>query len=166
MLTSRVSLNFCEVRARGMGQLDNRESAETRDRTGDLQIFSLTLSQLSYRGGWCFARQHHMVAISCKPEHSVSAISNIDAVTSLYIRCHGICKLANFNTCSMRSDAFLVVRLVSRSGFGRADAMLEVSIHWKQNEQDEAFQNSATGTRTRVARVRAEYPNQLDYSGL
>ncbi len=27
-------------------------------------------------------------------------------------------------------------------------------------------QNSATGTRTRVARVRAEYPNQLDYSGV
>ena len=26
------------------------QSAETRDRTGDLQIFSLTLSQLSYRG--------------------------------------------------------------------------------------------------------------------
>ena len=25
-------------------------SAETRDRTGDLQIFGLTLSQLSYRG--------------------------------------------------------------------------------------------------------------------
>ena len=25
--------------------------------------------------------------------------------------------------------------------------------------------NSATGARTRVARVRAEYPNQLDYSG-
>ena len=29
----------------------------------------------------------------------------------------------------------------------------------------EARRNSATGTRTRVARVRAEYPNQLDYSG-
>ena len=26
--------------------------------------------------------------------------------------------------------------------------------------------NSATGTRTRVARVRAKYPNQLDYSGV
>ena len=26
--------------------------------------------------------------------------------------------------------------------------------------------NSATGTRTRVAQVRAEYPNQLDYSGV
>ena len=26
--------------------------------------------------------------------------------------------------------------------------------------------NSATGTRTWVARVRAEYPNQLDYGGL
>ena len=29
----------------------------------------------------------------------------------------------------------------------------------------EHTENSATGTRTRVARVRAEYPNQLDYSG-
>ena len=28
----------------------SQKSAETRDRTGDLQIFSLTLSQLSYRG--------------------------------------------------------------------------------------------------------------------
>ena len=27
------------------------------------------------------------------------------------------------------------------------------------------FINSATGTRTRVARVRAEYPNQLGYGG-
>ena len=27
------------------------------------------------------------------------------------------------------------------------------------------IKDSATGTRTRVARVRAEYPNQLDYSG-
>ena len=26
--------------------------------------------------------------------------------------------------------------------------------------------SSATGTRTRVARVRAEYPNQLDYGGI
>ena len=26
--------------------------------------------------------------------------------------------------------------------------------------------SSATGTRTQVARVRAEYPNQLDYSGV
>ena len=29
---------------------DQPENAETRDRTRDLQIFSLTLSQLSYRG--------------------------------------------------------------------------------------------------------------------
>ena len=33
-----------------------------------------------------------------------------------------------------------------------------------QRKVDNA-QYSATGTRTRVARVRAEYPNQLDYSG-
>ena len=31
----------------------NLHIAETRDRTGDLQIFGLTLSQLSYRGVVC-----------------------------------------------------------------------------------------------------------------
>ena len=33
-----------------------------------------------------------------------------------------------------------------------------IVVDWKVN-------SSATGTWTRVARVRAEYPNQLDYSG-
>ena len=32
------------------GKFALEKDAETRDRTGDLQIFSLTLSQLSYRG--------------------------------------------------------------------------------------------------------------------
>ena len=32
-------------------------------------------------------------------------------------------------------------------------------------ERTQHRKSSATGTRTRVARVRAEYPNQLDYSG-
>ena len=31
-------------------QICTRKIAETRDRTGDLQIFSLTLSKLSYLG--------------------------------------------------------------------------------------------------------------------
>ena len=38
----------CNSSASVSGPLEN--SAEIRDRTGDLQIFSLTLSQLSYRG--------------------------------------------------------------------------------------------------------------------
>ena len=33
-----------------IARLFSKSYAETRDRTGDLQIFSLTLSQLSYRG--------------------------------------------------------------------------------------------------------------------
>ena len=37
--------------------------------------------------------------------------------------------------------------------------MLSSSYH------EPELHNSATGPRTRVARVRAEYPNQLDYSG-
>ena len=42
----------CRNNNNGVGkQLAHHEAnAETRDRTGDLQIFGLTLSQLSYRG--------------------------------------------------------------------------------------------------------------------
>ena len=43
------------------------QNAETRDRTGDLQIFSLTLSQLSYRGGWALTW--------CGPVGSLLALS-------------------------------------------------------------------------------------------
>ena len=38
-------------------------------------------------------------------------------------------------------------------------AAVGIYVNGRQHE------HSATGTRTRVARVRAEYPNQLDYSG-
>ena len=38
------------------------EFAETRDRAGDLQIFSLTLSQLSYRGHVFVGRAWHILA--------------------------------------------------------------------------------------------------------
>ena len=43
-----------------------------------------------------------------------------------------------------------------------ADASLVRKATTLSNRRRE---NSATGTRTRVARVRAECPNQLDYSG-
>ena len=42
------TIEFLEVE--GAVFCERKKSAETRDRTGDLQIFSLTLSQLSYRG--------------------------------------------------------------------------------------------------------------------
>ena len=41
---------------------------------------------------------------------------------------------------------------------GMSDCSLELLSHGFNA-------HSATGTRTRVARVRAEYPNQLEYSG-
>ena len=37
---------------------------------------------------------------------------------------------------------------------------------WRHQTCHDCAKHSATGTRTRVARVRAEYPNQLDYSGV
>ena len=53
------------------------KDAETRDRTGDLQIFSLTLSQLSYRGVWLnLALLFFLVAHLCRrrpaPSHHTS----------------------------------------------------------------------------------------------
>merc|ERR1712115_7143 len=58
---------------------------------------------------------------------------------------------------SMVSDSPRVRKCRRRGSHpGRVDRSLLQQFFWL---------NSATGTRTRVARVRAEYPNQLDYSG-
>ena len=43
-------LCFCFANVAARRKAANQSNAETRDRTGDLQIFGLTLSQLSYRG--------------------------------------------------------------------------------------------------------------------
>ena len=40
-------------------------NATTRDRTGDLQIFSLTLSQLSYSGSNELLQNTRMIRVSC-----------------------------------------------------------------------------------------------------
>ena len=48
--------------------LESLPFAETRDRAGDLQIFSLTLSQLSYRGSWpIFESSCHPRISDCAP---------------------------------------------------------------------------------------------------
>ena len=44
-----------------IARLFSKSYAETRDRTGDLQIFSLTLSQLSYRGCYLFLSEYKNV---------------------------------------------------------------------------------------------------------
>ena len=49
-----------------------------------------------------------------------------------------------------------------RAGLERRQSRLKSA----QDASEWVVSNSATGTRTRVARVRAEYPNQLDYSGV
>ena len=41
---------LCDIRSRRTALADEKIKVETRDRTGDLQICSLMLSQLSYRG--------------------------------------------------------------------------------------------------------------------
>ena len=50
-------------------------------------------------------------------------------------------------------------------GSERAISVVSELQSSESSEREGVVVNSATGTRTRVARVRAEYPNQLDYSG-
>ena len=71
-------------------------SAETRDRTGDLQIFSLTLSQLSYRGsdGWLLCLQALSVAREEPNQLQHSHIGSHDLVNNQ----------ANFLSCERASE--------------------------------------------------------------
>ena len=68
--------------------------------------------------------------------------------------CGEICLVNAFEKCSL-------------VGVGRPpNSMLIFSVSFQCACEAHHFaKSSATGTRTRVARVRAEYPNQLDYSG-
>ena len=60
-------------------------------------------------------------------------------------------------------EVFLMIALPRRT---MIYVLLFLEMAGKTNAYWSLPENSATGTRTRVARVRAEYPNQLDYSGL
>ena len=59
--------------------------------------------------------------------------------------------------------AVLMIASASAGGTHRQRALLRQAF--PPHHTTKQMHNSATGTRTRVARVRAEYPNQLDYSG-
>ena len=91
-------------------------------------------------------------------------------------------RVRNSPTCTLSQNGYgdEVARISARAcanGFAEhsvqlrgwwLDAMIERSAHLPDTLAlllPGPQQNSATGTRTRVARVRAEYPNQLDYSG-
>ena len=53
------------------------ELAETRGRTGDLQIFGLTLSKLSYRGLVSIARMSLNIALSDNLEGLISSVESV-----------------------------------------------------------------------------------------
>ena len=56
------------------------------------------------------------------------------------------------------------ISLQAKDNISKAQIMLPHQRR-KKPAQVAGSKCSATGTRTRVTRVRAEYPNQLDYSG-
>ena len=62
MLVTRVRLPACADFVLKLACARRHvRNAETQDRTGDLQIFSLTLSQLSYRGSEKSIREYYLV---------------------------------------------------------------------------------------------------------
>ena len=84
-------------------------NAETRDRTGDLQIFSLTLSQLSYRGEWLsISRPRLSLADKTRDWHSAWAICLLGAVWPCCAKLkHPRCALpmaSSFQTHSVRPE--------------------------------------------------------------
>ena len=92
-------------------------------------------------------------------------------------------RVRNSPTCTLSQNGYgdQVARIGERAcvnGFAESSVHARVQAWWLNAAIERAAhfadtlallllpqQNSATGTRTRVARVRAEYPNQLDYSG-
>ena len=92
-------------------------------------------------------------------------------------------RVRNSPTCTLSQNGYgdQVARILARAcanGFAENSVHARVQAWWLNAAIERAAhfadtlallllpqQNSATGTRTRVARVRAEYPNQLDYSG-
>ena len=92
-------------------------------------------------------------------------------------------RVRNSPTCTLSQNGYgdQVARIGERAcvnGFAESSVHARVQAWWLNAATEGAAhfadtfallllpqQNSATGTRTRVARVRAEYPNQLDYSG-
>ena len=92
-------------------------------------------------------------------------------------------RVRNSPTCTLSQNGYgdQVARIGERTcanGFAENSVHARVQAWWLNAAIERAAhfadtlallllpqQNSATGTRTRVARVRAEYPNQLDYSG-
>ena len=80
------------------GQHMHQGNAETRDRTGDLQIFSLTLSQLSYRG-------------RCKPVH---AAQNLPDWPRHGLKALSWRMLASYESFAAQGTDVLVARLDDR----------------------------------------------------
>ena len=92
-------------------------------------------------------------------------------------------RVRNSPTCTLSQNGYgdQVARIGERAcvnGFAESSVHARVQAWWLNAAIERAAhfadtlallllpqQNSATGTQTRVARERAEYPNQLDYSG-
>ena len=75
-------LSFPDRKAHAAGsqrQTHYARNAETRDRAGDLQIFSLTLSQLSYRGLRINTTRWHSYFTSQEHHHAWKCLCPIDA---------------------------------------------------------------------------------------
>ena len=93
----------------GDQRLNTQRAAETRDRTGDLQIFSLTLSQLSYRGSYAIHGHNNLVlhsggSIKHSPRQSHESQGDVHVlrrVAPARVRCSTASLLVRRNTVAL-----------------------------------------------------------------
>ncbi len=128
------------------------QNARCEDRTRDLRIMRPARCQLRYchSGRWRDA----LHALTSQSGKATSSLTPLIAQTFE----------ATVGTCTEHVQAQLP-RAILRRLPKRVDGQPLQHVRQRPFSAQGALANSATGTRTRVARVRAEYPNQLDYSG-
>ena len=114
-------------------------------------------------GGQLFAGQRHALnhLVSALPADRCSTTDATVCWDGLRGGCRSIAPTASVLVASALGGKSIGSRCWPENCFARGRHQ-PAHVAWPAVP---ASRHSATGTRTRVARVRAEYPNQLDYSG-
>ena len=120
---------FCTTSGENQNSTRN---AETRDRTGDLQIFGLTLSQLSYRGD-------HAILHNAK-FHPVSQAQQANSVAKPHLMRLDLSTLGPIT--SLRRPFFQVLRRHPHQANGakklHSDDLLRSAARWPRGPMDKA----------------------------
>ena len=111
-------------------------------------------SQVNCPGSLCnLCSSECKISNAC--QHGQNHLCRAPCPTTVFGRGFGDCIGLEYDS-DVKTNYYCYVRMSNLCEKNQKDSTARCFI---------ALSNSPTGTRTRVTRVRAEYPNQLDYSG-